>query len=261
MRLLAALSLLVALSPCALAQTTQSELEAKLVHQPMFLRGLWSSDALKFDADGHLASASGTTSPLLSAIDADKLELKDGRIVLKGRRMALVYHGEQSGWDDPKERVKIEIAAPPSGDYTQVLTSVFTKELADLAPAAPDFWKDFLLHPFKPQLRRVDSAADRSASPPMARIGGGVKAPRVISAPEPEFSELARGLKASGRVMVSLQVDADGRPSHLRIVRPFGLGLDEKAIEAVNKYRFEPAMKDGAPVPVEMNVEVNFQHF
>jgi len=43
------------------------------------------------------------------------------------------------------------------------------------------------------------------------------------------------------------------------VARPLGMGLDEKAIEAVRTWRFEPAKKDGQPVPVQMNVEVSFR--
>ncbi len=93
------------------------------------------------------------------------------------------------------------------------------------------------------------------------RIGGGVSAPVVLFAPEPEFSEEARKAKVAGNVLVYLQVDANGRPAHVRVLRGIGLGLDEKAIEAVRQYKFKPAMENGHPVPVEMNVEVNFQIF
>jgi protein TonB len=93
------------------------------------------------------------------------------------------------------------------------------------------------------------------------RIGGGVSAPVVLFAPEPQFSEEARKAKVSGNVLVYLQVDSTGKPTHVRVLRGIGLGLDEKAKEAVLQYKFKPAMEDGKPVAVEMNVEVNFQIF
>jgi protein TonB len=93
------------------------------------------------------------------------------------------------------------------------------------------------------------------------KIGGGVSAPVVLFAQEPEFSEEARKAKVAGNVLVYLQVDTNGRPTHVRVLRGIGLGLDEKAMEAVRQYRFKPAMENGHPVVVEMNVEVNFQIF
>jgi protein TonB len=92
----------------------------------------------------------------------------------------------------------------------------------------------------------------------LRRIGGGVSAPVVLFAPEPGFSEEARKAKVSGIVKVDLQVDTNGRPTHVRVIRGIGMGLDEKAIEAVQQYKFKPAMENGKPVPVEMNVDVVF---
>ncbi len=90
-------------------------------------------------------------------------------------------------------------------------------------------------------------------------IGGGVSKPVVLYQVEPEFSEEARKAKFSGNVEVYLWVDTDGKPSHIRVVRGVGMGLDEKAVEAVRQYRFKPAMKDGKPVQVDLYVDVNFQ--
>jgi protein TonB len=93
------------------------------------------------------------------------------------------------------------------------------------------------------------------------RIGGGVSAPVLVYSPDPEFSEEARKAKFMGIVTVNLWVDEKGNPTHVRVLRGVGMGLDQKALEAVNKYKFKPAMEGGKPVMVELNVEVNFQIF
>jgi protein TonB len=93
------------------------------------------------------------------------------------------------------------------------------------------------------------------------RIGGGVSAPQLIFSVEPEFSEEARKAKVAGNVLVNLWVDTNGMPSHVHVIRGVGMGLDEKAVEAVRQYKFKPAMENGKPVLVELNVEVNFQIF
>ena len=90
------------------------------------------------------------------------------------------------------------------------------------------------------------------------RVGGGVSAPKEIYAPEPEYSEEARKVKHMGVVVLQLVVGPDGNPRDIRVVRTLGLGLDEKAIEAVRRWRFDPAKKDGKPVAVSVNIEVNF---
>jgi periplasmic protein TonB len=92
-------------------------------------------------------------------------------------------------------------------------------------------------------------------------VGGGVSQPTVLYSVDPEFSDEARRAKYQGVVVISLIVDAQGNPQRIRVIRQLGMGLDEKAVEAVRQYKFKPAMMQGHPVPVEMNIEVNFQLF
>ena len=91
------------------------------------------------------------------------------------------------------------------------------------------------------------------------KIGGGVSAPVPTYKPEPEYSEEARKAKWQGAVLLELVVDADGVPQNIKVIRSLGLGLDQKAIEAVQKWRFKPGQKDGRAVPVSANIEVNFR--
>jgi protein TonB len=91
------------------------------------------------------------------------------------------------------------------------------------------------------------------------RVGGGVSAPKPIFTPDPEYSEEARKAKYQGVVVLWLVVGSDGHPREIKIARPLGMGLDEKAVEAVRTWRFEPARKDGQAVSVVMNVEVSFR--
>ena len=90
------------------------------------------------------------------------------------------------------------------------------------------------------------------------RVGGGVSAPRLVYSPEPEFSEEARKARYQGTVVLWLIVGLDGRTRDIRVQRSLGMGLDEKAIEAVREWRFEPGRKDGMAVAVQINVEINF---
>lgn len=91
------------------------------------------------------------------------------------------------------------------------------------------------------------------------RIGGGVSSPSIVYKVEPEYSEEARKAKFQGTVVLQVVVDEKGQPRDLRVIRPLGLGLDEKAVEAVMKWRFKPGYKDGKPVAVAATIEVNFR--
>jgi periplasmic protein TonB len=89
-------------------------------------------------------------------------------------------------------------------------------------------------------------------------MGSGATPPRPIYSPEPEFSEEARKAKYQGVCTLGMIIGTDGRPTNIRVLNSLGMGLDEKAIEAVRTWRFEPAMKDGHPVRYEIAVEVDF---
>lgn len=91
------------------------------------------------------------------------------------------------------------------------------------------------------------------------RIGGGVSAPAVLTKVEPEYSEEARKAKWQGTVVLAIVVDEKGRARDLKVIRSLGLGLDQKAIEAVEKWIFKPGVKDGKAVPVQATIEVNFR--
>lgn len=91
------------------------------------------------------------------------------------------------------------------------------------------------------------------------RIGGSVSAPTVLFKVEPEYSEEARKAKFQGTVVIFIVVDERGNPRDLKVIRPLGLGLDQKALEAVQQWKFSPGKKDGRPVAVQATIEVNFR--
>ena len=91
------------------------------------------------------------------------------------------------------------------------------------------------------------------------KVGNGVTAPVVLYKKEPEYSEEARKAKYQGTVVLYIEVDPSGRAVNPKVVRSLGLGLDEKALEAVRQWKFKPGYKDGKPVTVAATIEVNFR--
>jgi TonB family protein len=83
-------------------------------------------------------------------------------------------------------------------------------------------------------------------------VGGGVSGPVAVFTPDAEFSD-------QGVVVVAIVVDAQGNTQSPHVVRALGMGLDEKAVEAVRKYKFKPCKKDGKAVPCYANIEVDFR--
>jgi TonB family protein len=89
-------------------------------------------------------------------------------------------------------------------------------------------------------------------------VGGGVSAPQLIHSAEPEFTEDARRANYQGTVSIKLIVDSQGNPQDIRVASHLGMGLEEKAIEAVRQYKFRAAMYQGHPVSVQILIDVDF---
>jgi TonB family protein len=224
---------------------------------------------MKFDANGQPANNYNPGPFTEAGIDVDKVKLTHDTLRIQGRRMALIFT------DGIPERVSlasihIEIQSPSDGDFDKALTAIFAPDLDALVPNMPFYWQDFAQkHLLTTKVQgissqptaktaRADDPTSSSGDKPF-HLGGRVLKPIVLHQEEPQFSKAARALKYSGNVEVYLWVLQDGSPSHLSIVKPAGMGLDEQALLAASRYKFKPATKDGKPVTVDLYVDVNFQ--
>jgi len=135
-------------------------------------------------------------------------------------------------------------------DLEDAIDRVFLPN-AKLIEIAPQHWHAFLSKSGDNTLRETIQNT--------AKVGGGVKAPKTLSNPEPEYSEAARKVGYQGTVVLWLIVQTDGQPDNIRVVKPLGLGLDDNAVESVRQWRFDPATRDGEPVAVQINVEITFR--
>jgi TonB family protein len=90
-------------------------------------------------------------------------------------------------------------------------------------------------------------------------VGPGVTAPRLTHKVEPEYSPEANNAGLQGTVLLELVVNEQGLPTEITLLSPMGFGLDERAVAAIEKWRFHPGSKDGKPVKVRAQIEVNFR--
>ena len=230
-----------------------------------------SSDGSK--ATGPLRVSSGALAGnLISRVDpvypaAAKAKRVQGAVVLHAVISKTGTIGDLTAVSGPMELVVAAAAAVQQWKYKPYLlngepTEVGTTITVNFSLAGP-------AEAPKPEGSNADVAPNR--------LGPGITPPLVIYKVDPEFSEEARKAHVSGAVQVGLWVDEQGNPTHVHVVRGVGVGrdgqldpkyskantdaLNEKAVEAVKQYRFKPAMEDGRPVAVQINVEVNFQIF
>jgi bla regulator protein blaR1 len=127
------------------------------------------------------------------------------------------------------------------------------------SPQASDRQAGALDSASQPPGAPIQSSSKGAAVSQIYHIGGDVSAPELIFAPDPQYSEEAKRSKYQGICVLSLVVDAEGNPQRVQVVRHLGKGLDQKAVEAVKQYRFEPAMLHGDPVAVEVHIRMNFR--
>ena len=136
---------------------------------------------------------------------------------------------------------------------SKALDQVFAPGLDETVIATlPDYWQVyFATKAGKQQSERIDNS--------VLRPGNGVVSPKLLSSLEPSSNDYAQKNNIAGMTLLSTVVGASGKPGSVTIVRPIGFGLDEQAVDAVERAHFRPGMHDGQPVPVAINVQVTFR--
>lgn len=263
----------------------------------LVLRGFQANDVVRYDSTGLPSSPNSGEWTTDGFVRVNDIHLSDDRLIIKAQRMAVIWPGTRQfelrplgrDRDKGKKGTRVEIDADPGTHNPSaeridaVLSKIFLTAQDDLASSVPDYWKpcvpdglagkdancyfspEFLAIPGvlpsagSSATTEVTSASgpDRSKSVTF-RVGSGVSPPRVIFQRDPVFSEPARQAKFQGAVTLMLVVNKEGLPTKIHVVKPLGCGLDAKAVQAVETWRFAPSQKDGQPVAVEIAVQVEF---
>jgi TonB family protein len=258
------------LTPFVSAQTTEAGVSDRLKDKPLLLRGFWEGNKLEFDPAGQPKHNYPVASFTLSGFEFRKAKMNGNHLRLEGNRIGLFFDPQGSFKRiDLKQKIEIDIDANSSQNYTGALDAIFADSLSQIAATLPPIWQKFAQHlanasaPRPPSMQELSAARKEEGDSGSQRssVGAPVRPPKLLKMADPEFSEEARRSKISGDVRLYLQVDENGLPSHVSISRPAGMGLDEKAVEAVEQYKFAPATKNGKPVSVELYIDVNFRIF
>ncbi len=175
----------------------------------------------------------------------------------------------------PADQLKASIAATPeaerpadpgsvttsfsqahaNGVLGEALDSIFAPGLDDRMMAAmPDFWKLYY--------QAVAAKADyRPADPAILRQNTVDQKAHLLTSFEPDSNEYAQAASVAGMSLYHAVIGADGKPTEIAVARPIGFGLDENAVASIRKAKFAPAIKDGQPVPVLLDLVVQFRIF
>jgi len=257
----------------------ETRLKADYKGKVLTLRHFYHGDHLKFHSDGSLAT-DATEGPWTvdGQIAVEKIQLHGGLLEIKGRRIYVIFDSKSKPQDtltildsykgkDRKDvekllrqsAVQIEVellsTTPGPDEVASALRAVFAVPGESLMEVVPDYWRKY----FAELEGRPDNSSKPTEKLYYVRPGNGVSAPHLTFDPEPEYSEAARKLTYQGTVVLSLVLDPAGTARDLQITKAVGLGLDERAIDAVRTWKLVPAMKDGVAVPVALNVQVNFR--
>jgi TonB family protein len=192
--------------------------------------------------------------------DPASKSLRDAGSLAKGDPASKYFRGKISDWVASVGKVEIELETgepePTMADVARSMNTVFLSPGELLTDAVPVFWKKWLEPRTEPSKAAANGgAAERTVS----KVGHGVTAPHLKYDPDPQYSGVGREAKYQGTSVLWLIVGEDGAPRDIRIAKPLGMGLDDEAVRTVATWKFDPAMKDGTPVPVMINVEVNFR--
>lgn len=275
-------SLFLAAAAGASAADIQSNGHAiaeRLIGKQLFLRGFWASENLKFNSQGQVQSSTNTVPFTESGIDVHSVRVNGDSLIIEGQRMALEFLPNDeirrvpAKTEQDNGAITLEIQSDATGGYDKALNTIFASDLASIAPSLPSYWQAYAMQHFLPvtssptfqkESYTVSASTAEVSDTPRSEerakhVGGSVKAPTLIHAYNPAFTDLANAQKFSGTVKLYLWFDSDGKVSHVSVARPAGLGLDEAAIAAVEQYQFQPATQNGAPVTVDLYLDVSFK--
>ncbi len=156
---------------------------------------------------------------------------------------------------DPNAATKTTSPAQSATALRGALDRIFAGTIDErMIAAMPDFWRLY----YQSAAAKTDY---RPSDPTVLRQNMVDQKAKLISKFEPASNEYAQDHGVAGMSLYHVVIGADGKPGEIAVARPIGFGLDENAVQAIRAAKFEPAMKDGKPVPVLLDLVVQFRIF
>jgi len=235
-----------------------------LIGKSLFLRGFYSGHDLKCDAAGKAVGGPGVEDWTLCGINILKASRKSStELQLDGVRVAIRYNPDAHEFQrHPLNDQKIEIVmtAPASPSAVEAAFGGMFSYGIDpaLQRSMPDYWR----HYFDSSLAWPNDSLNGQT---IYQLYGQPDQPKDVTLPKPtqaseapKFTPFAERDRVQGSVIMRVVVDAQGTPKRIWLALPLGYGLDEQAVQAVSKWRFAPATREGVPVAAAVYVEQKF---
>lgn len=280
--------LLISAAHIVPAQNAATDLHAKLIGRPLYLRDAWQEDTLDFDAHGRPTTEAHRGPVTLSGVDVTSLKLHGSTLEIRGRRVALIARDpgkplaretaigstttivpallpSNRHYHAPEE-VRFTVHAGPQGSFTAALDTIFADGLAHLAKSVPPFWRcyaasyfvDGAISPTAADDVEHCAEAQTTAAHPPNDAAPGLTPASILQRVDPHYTNAAAQLRLSGISRVYLTVQPDGTRANFQVIHPLGAGLDEETLQASARSTFRPATQNGQPVAAGLFFEIQY---
>jgi TonB family protein len=228
------------------------------------IRNFYSGGKLRFDRNGDAINLKEGIWSVHGFLKVTRARIRDNAVLrVEGDRLAAVFDRKQKKMKlaTYKSEVSIEVPITDDDDALRKLKRIFVPKDEDVSALVPPYWRWFFENNNMADLTKRDGPTTPAPSSSAVRVGGDVLPPKPIRMQEPSFSDFARQFRISGATQVQLVVDTHGEVKDLSIIQPLGAGLDEEAVAAISKWKFEPATRNGEPVAVKIAIDMDFGLF
>jgi TonB family protein len=254
------------------AKDLQELLKHKLLNHVVKIRNSYGDDHLSYDSQGNLLGSAQQDCPNATQLKVGKVEIKKNVLVLRGPRVVEGYdlmRGTHTQFQEQSVEVQIDIELGPAQINEQSVADVLKKVFlttADIPKDNNDYSKALRVPVLKVRAVPSNTAAkdqaqsgEASQSQSAEDIGRrDVTPPVAVYSPDPEYPAEGQKKKRQGDVILWAVIDEQGKVAQVKVSRCIGAGLDEAAVQAVSQWRFKPARRNGQPVSVQINIDVNF---
>lgn len=245
----------------------EDELNSMFKGKTLLLRNFYAGKDLDYDENGVARGDVAQGSWTLANVEITQIAVAPQGIEIIGNRIGTWYKDGKIG-SVKIGRLKIHVTKHIADADTEkklhpIFAKIFVEAGEDLRPMVPEYWRYYLEGgDSKARFAAWRSTLEKDATPapPAADITVGKStAPRVISQPDPKYSKEAASHHIEGVSRLGVVIGTTGTASNIAILEPLGMGLDEQAVLAIERWKFQPGMKDGQPVRVPIDIEIAFK--